>query len=124
MEDELWDAVYSKIPNIETVATKNNYASGDRKITKEIRELYLQFHLENETQSNELYTKMVLIQRQHFCKALNTLKIKEFKDWIFELENRLRNNDETPAVQEHLGKYRSLMPSLALIFHLLDVAGW
>ena len=49
---------------------------------------------------------------------------KLFKDWIFELENRLRNNDETPAVQEHLGKYRSLMPSLALIFHLLDVAGW
>ena len=27
---------------------------------------------------------MVLIQRQHFCKALNTLKIKEFKDWVFE----------------------------------------
>jgi len=84
MEDELWDAVYSKIPNIETVATKNNYASGDRKITKNIRELYLQFHIENETQSNELYTKMVLIQRQHFCKALNTLKIKEFNDWVFE----------------------------------------
>ena len=37
----------------------------------------------NETQPNELYTKMVLIQRQHFCKALNTLKIKEFKDWVF-----------------------------------------
>ena len=84
MENELWDAVYSKIPNIETVATKNNYASGDRKITKNIRELYLQFHIENETQSNELYTKMVLIQRQHFCKALNTLKIKEFNDWVFE----------------------------------------
>ena len=73
MEDELWDAVYSKIPNIETVATKNNYASGNRKITKEIRELYLQFHNENETQSNELYVKMTLIQRQHFCKALSFL---------------------------------------------------
>ena len=45
-----------------------------------------------------------------------------FKDWISDLENRLRNSEETPAVQEHLGKYRSLMPSLALIFHLLDVA--
>ena len=97
MEDELWDAVYSKIPNIETVATKNNYASGNRKITKEIRELYLQFHIENETQSNELYVKMTLIQRQHFCKALNTLKIKEFKDWIFENFN-LQKPQDVPLV--------------------------
>ena len=83
MEDELWDAVYSKIPNIETVANKDNYASGNKNITNDIRQLYLDFHVENETQSNELYAKMVLIQRQHFCKALNTLKIKEFKDWVF-----------------------------------------
>ena len=45
-----------------------------------------------------------------------------FKDWISDLEGRLRNNDELPAIQEHLGKYRSLMPSMALIHHLLDVA--
>lgn len=83
MENELWDAVYSKIPNIETVASKDNYASGNRNITKDVRQLYLDFHIENETQSNELYAKMVLIQRQHFCKALNTLSIKEFKAWVF-----------------------------------------
>ena len=45
-----------------------------------------------------------------------------FRAWISDLEARLRNNDEIPAVQEHLGKYRSLMPSMALIHHLLDVA--
>ena len=45
-----------------------------------------------------------------------------FKDWISDLEGRLRNNDEPPAIEEHLGKYRSLMPSMALIHHLLDVA--
>ena len=45
-----------------------------------------------------------------------------FKKWISDLEGRLRNNDEPPAIQEHLGKYRSLMPSTALIHHLLDVA--
>jgi len=104
MEDELWDAVYSKIPNIETIATKNNYASGDRKITKEIRELYLQFHIENETQSNELYTKMALIQRQHFCKALNTLKIKEFKDWIFENFNLQKPQDVPLILVKAVGK--------------------
>ena len=45
-----------------------------------------------------------------------------FRAWISDLEGRLRNNDEPPAIQEHLGKYRSLMPSMALIHHLLDVA--
>ena len=45
-----------------------------------------------------------------------------FKEWITELEGKLSSLDETPTIQEHLGKYRSLMPSLALIFHLLDVA--
>ena len=34
----------------------------------------------------------------------------------------MSNNDEIPAVQEHLGKYRSLMLSMALINHLLDVS--
>ena len=30
--------------------------------------------------------------------------------------------DEEPIIIEHLSKYRSLMPSLALIFHIIDVA--
>lgn len=44
-----------------------------------------------------------------------------FYDWLTDLENKLRTDDE-PVVLEHLGKYRSLMPSLALIFHLLSIA--
>ena len=46
-----------------------------------------------------------------------------FKDWITELETKkLRNSDDSAILIEHLGKYRSLMPSLALIFHLLEIA--
>jgi len=30
--------------------------------------------------------------------------------------------DESPIILEHLSKYRSLMPSLALIFHLINLA--
>ena len=46
-----------------------------------------------------------------------------FVEWLTELETiMLRNPDESPALLEHLGKYRSLMPSLALIFHLVGVA--
>jgi len=44
-----------------------------------------------------------------------------FYQWLSELEQKLRTTDEEPVVLEHLGKYRSLMPSLALIFHLLDL---
>lgn len=43
-----------------------------------------------------------------------------FDGWRADLEGRVRNSDEHPAMIAHLGKYRSLMPSLALIFHLCD----
>jgi putative DNA primase/helicase len=48
-----------------------------------------------------------------------------FDGWRADLESRLRNADEHPVMVAHLAKYRSLMPSLALIFHLSDcvVAG-
>jgi hypothetical protein len=43
-----------------------------------------------------------------------------FDDWRSELENKIRVGDEHPAVESHLSKYRSLMPSLALIFHVVS----
>jgi putative DNA primase/helicase len=44
-----------------------------------------------------------------------------FDGWRADLENRLRSDADTPLMQTHLGKYRSLMPSLALLFHLVEV---
>ena len=84
MEDELWDAVYSKLPNIESVASKSTYASGDRKVTAGIRQIYLDYHIENEEESNNLYAAMVRIQRTHVCKALNELKLEDFKKWVYD----------------------------------------
>ena len=46
---------------------------------------------------------------------------KVFNEWLTELQHTLPGEDN-PLMAEHLGKYRSLMPSLALVFHLLDVA--
>lgn len=45
-----------------------------------------------------------------------------FDEWRSELEHELRSNpsDYHPAVIAHLAKYRSLLPSLALIFHLIN----
>lgn len=44
-----------------------------------------------------------------------------FYKWLADLENRIRS-EEHPLICEHLAKYRSLMPSLALVFHLIEVA--
>jgi putative DNA primase/helicase len=41
---------------------------------------------------------------------------------LAELEGKIRGNDLHPALISHLSKYRSLMPSLALLFELADRA--
>lgn len=43
-----------------------------------------------------------------------------FREWRGELERRLRAGEEHPALEAHLAKYRSLVPSLALLRHLAD----
>jgi hypothetical protein len=45
-----------------------------------------------------------------------------FKNWAIELEAELQEFSNSQLMREHLAKYRSLMPSLALIFHLINVA--
>jgi putative DNA primase/helicase len=44
--------------------------------------------------------------------------------WRDALERRLRSGalEDTPAFASHLSKYRSLMPALALVFYLIDLA--
>ncbi len=45
-----------------------------------------------------------------------------FNQWRHELEARLRGDSGlSPTMESHLAKYRSLMPSLSLIFHLVSV---
>jgi len=43
-----------------------------------------------------------------------------FVAWLTDLEGRLRSADLHPALVSHLAKYRSLMPSLAVLFELAD----
>ncbi|BCA55313.1 hypothetical protein W02_24530 [Nitrospira sp. KM1] len=45
-----------------------------------------------------------------------------FYRWLEELETKLRQDTDEPVLLEHLGKYRSLMPAMALIFHLIGIA--
>jgi putative DNA primase/helicase len=43
-----------------------------------------------------------------------------FDDWRSALEEKVRSGEEHPALESHLAKYRSLVPSLALLIHLAD----
>jgi hypothetical protein len=54
----------------------------------------------------------------HFDPAAQEL----FYAWRTDLQAKLRADEEEPIVIEHLSKYASLMPKLALIFHLLTLA--
>ena len=56
----------------------------------------------------------------HFTPEAQAL----FNEWRAELESRIRFPalENAPAYEGHLAKYRSLMPSLALLFHLVDHA--
>src|SRR3989338_1465844 len=42
--------------------------------------------------------------------------------WLTELEREKLTSEEEPILLEHFAKYRKLMPSLALIFHLINIA--
>jgi hypothetical protein len=46
-----------------------------------------------------------------------------FNTWRTELERRLREEGLPPILEAHLAKFRSLIPSLALLIHLADEAG-
>jgi hypothetical protein len=51
-----------------------------------------------------------------------TLEAQEiFNEWRTELEGRLLADDLHPMMEAHLAKFRSLIPSLALLIHLVDV---
>jgi len=43
-----------------------------------------------------------------------------FTEWRVDLEQKLRSDDMIPALESHFSKYRKLIPSLSLIFHLVD----
>jgi putative DNA primase/helicase len=54
--------------------------------------------------------------RAHFSRAAQ----EGFSVWRKELEQKIRGGDLEPALESHLAKSRSLLPKLALIFHLAE----
>ena len=72
-------------------------------------------------QAGRLYQRLVdLDVEQPRLYKFGPLAQELFVDWLTKLEQKLRNAELHPALVCHLSKYRSLMPSLALLFQLAD----
>lgn len=54
------------------------------------------------------------------CLRFDESAQRHFNNWRAGLEARIRSGDENPSFEAHLAKYRSMVPSLALIFHLVE----
>jgi putative DNA primase/helicase len=54
------------------------------------------------------------------CLRFDASAQARFDEWRTEFETRLRAEQMHPAVQSHLGKYRKLLPALALLFEAIN----
>ena len=77
----------------------------------------------SEQQAALVFRKLVELDpenpaRFHFAPDAQEL----FIEWLAELETTIRGDELHAALISHLSKYRSLMPALALLFHLADFA--
>ncbi len=61
--------------------------------------------------------------RQVPALRFDTRAQEVFDAWRDDLEQRLRSEEMAPSLEAHVAKYRSLMPSPALLFELIDTEG-
>ncbi len=77
----------------------------------------------SEERAARIFRKLVELDSENparFCFALDAQEL--FTEWRTELEAKVRGDEFHPALISHLSKYRSLMPSLALLFEVADRA--
>jgi len=89
---------------------------------------------ENKTALQEMYTaikNLRSVESNHACTEHGGLKgpvllhfdtdgQRLFNEWFGGHESTLRKSDLDSSLNSHFAKYRSLVPGLALLFHLLD----
>lgn len=105
LADAMWDTVYSKVPGVIDIATKRSYM--ERGVKNKVTEKYVEYFLENEAAANKLYTEMLYVNRVHMTKAINSLSMKEFKDWVignFNLQLSSTNADVPLILVKAVGK--------------------
>jgi hypothetical protein len=94
--------------------------SVDRKPNKAAMDQFHQAFMRLSTQAESKLAGAVSLpsgaQLLHFSSESQPL----FNDWLLANEKLLANGTLDAARQSHFAKYRSLIPALALLFHLLD----
>ena len=77
----------------------------------------------SEQQAERVFRRLVEMDAENPARFRFASDAQElFVGWLAELEAKIRRNELHAALVSHLSKYRSLMPSLALLFHLADAA--
>lgn len=92
-------------------------------ITKEWKNYDVCPNVKAKEKVNQLFESFCQLEQKESPMALHFDEDAQiiFNEWRANLEARLRSGKiENPSYESHLAKYRSLMPSLALIFHLLE----
>ncbi len=78
----------------------------------------------SEAQAETVLRKLVELKAENPLRFRYASDAQElFVKWLADLELKVRGAELHPALTSHLSKYRSLMPSLALLFELADQAG-
>lgn len=77
----------------------------------------------SEEQAARVFRKLVELNTENPARLRFATDAQElFIEWLAELEAKIRGDELHPALISHLSKYRSLMPSLAVLFHLAEAA--
>lgn len=75
----------------------------------------------SEQQAARVFRNLVELDAENPVRLRFATDAQElFIEWLAELEAKIRGDELHPALISHLSKYRSLMPSLALLFHLAE----
>ncbi len=76
-----------------------------------------------EQQAARVFRKLVELDAENPARFRFAPDAQElFVEWLAELEAKIRGGELHPALISHLSKYRSLMPALAVLFHLAETA--
>jgi putative DNA primase/helicase len=77
----------------------------------------------SEQQAARVFRKLVELDGENPARFRFASHAQElFIEWQAELEAKIRGGELHPALICHLSKYRSLMPALAVLFHLAETA--
>ncbi len=90
-------------------------------VAREWDEVDRQTDVRAERQVGELLDRILLLSPEDPLQTRFSAEAQErFGVWRKELERKVRCGGLSPAIESHLAKSRSLLPKLALIFHLAE----